>query len=273
MPDIKYYWDGNRKQRAKAAKEWTKKMAIEHRDLIEQCVKDSEICLDYLFEKDSFQDAKLGIDIQLWEADTVSAIFEVKRTHGYTPTIGVLNFASFKHPGGGFLLGSRAQEECLCQSSYLFNVLCRFPQYYEVNSQKLNHGLYADRALYSPNVMFFNESGYAARCDVITCAAPNITPARRHNNQAILNLNEEALTKRCEYVLNVAARHGIDVLILGAFGCGAFGQDAEQVINIFLKLLEEYKYFDKVIFAIPRSIHSENYEAAAKAFKDYRNIH
>lgn len=273
MPDIKYYWDGNKKQRAKGARVWTQKMADEYTNLIGNCVKDSEICLDYLFEKDRFQEVTLPMDIQLWEADTVSAIFEAKRTNGYGPTIGVLNFASFKHPGGGFLLGSRAQEECLCQNSFLFNVLCCFPNYYEANNKRLNHGLYANRALYSPGVMFFNDSGYAASCDVITCAAPNITPAKRHNNQSILDLNEKVLVSRCEYVLNVAARHGVDILILGAFGCGAFGQDAEKVIGIFLKLLEEYKYFKQVIFAIPRSIHSDNYEAAAKAFSDYKKNH
>lgn len=59
----------------------------------------------------------------------------------------VLNFASFKNPGGGFLKGTVAQEEYLCQNSTLYNVLSRFTSYYEKNRLSTND------ALYSPGIV------------------------------------------------------------------------------------------------------------------------
>ena len=68
----------------------------------------------------------------------------------------VLNFASYKNPGGAFIKGSSAQEEMLCHSSTLYNVLREMTQYYEHNRKILNKGLYTNQALYSPDIIFVN---------------------------------------------------------------------------------------------------------------------
>ena len=62
-----------------------------------------------------------------------------------------------------------------------------------------------------------------------------------------------------------AALHNPEILILGAFGCGVFGQDASEVAAIFKKLLttKYNKAFRLVAFAIPDST-SANF----KAFRD-----
>ncbi|MCA9020289.1 MAG: TIGR02452 family protein [Planctomycetaceae bacterium] len=67
-----------------------------------------------------------------------------------TGRIGVLNFASAKNPGGGFLGGSQAQEESLARSSSLYASLNLFHnQYYETH-RRLRSAFYSDRMIYSP---------------------------------------------------------------------------------------------------------------------------
>ena len=61
----------------------------------------------------------------------------------------------------------------------------------------------------------------------------------------------------------------------GAFGCGVFGQDAEDVCRFFVKYLtSSHRCFKKVIFAIPNDVHSENYDKFFKVLteeKEKRN--
>ena len=79
---------------------------------------------------------------------TQEAIFKF-----YTKNLSVLNFASYKYPGGGFLAGSSAQEEMLCHNSFLYNVISTFKDYYNWNNEHKNKALYLDRAIYSPNYL------------------------------------------------------------------------------------------------------------------------
>ena len=58
---------------------------------------------------------------------------------------------------------------------------------------------------------------------------------------------------RIRAVLAIAVEEEVDVLILGAFGCGAFHNDAHAVASIFAKLLMSSQFagaFSDVIFAI-----------------------
>lgn len=93
-------------------------------------------------------------NIQLVQKDTVSALFEdITEQDGL---VGILNFASYKNPGGGYLNGSYAQEEALCHVSTLYSVLCSQSRFYNVNIHRLNNSLYTNRALYSPDIVFFS---------------------------------------------------------------------------------------------------------------------
>lgn len=161
----------------------------------------------------------------------------------------ILNFASHKNPGGMFIQGSRAQEECLCHESFLYNVLREKQDYYDWNSQNLNRGLYVNRGLYSPSIVFQHD-GEVAAFDVITCAAPNKKAAQKYQN-VTNDQNSEELRKRIKFVLDIAKSQEVNTLILGAYGCGVFGQDATEVAQIFKTLLPLYR-FTKVIFAIPQ---------------------
>lgn len=183
--------------------------------------------------------------------DVGTAIEESKMKYPESKTA-VLNFASYKEPGGRFINGSMAQEEALCHASALYNVLKCFPSYYEWNRQFLNRALYLNRGIYSPEVPFVF-GGSMVKCDVITVAAPNKNAAQKYCKVT----NEEnslVLRGRIRFVLDIAEANQVDTLILGAYGCGVFGQDPTEVAEIFRELLESGKYgFRRVVFPIPAS--------------------
>lgn len=196
-------------------------------------------------------------NIVMYDTDTVTAIEKACERPGRT-NIAALNFASFKNPGGMFLKGSKAQEECLCHQSALYNILSRFPEYYEENKKMLNNSLYKDRAIYTPAVPFFNEKGIF-HSDIITCAAPNKYAAQKYKYISSEE-NWYNLYNRIEFILDIAKFKNVDVLIVGAFGCGVFGQDPYEVAAIFKYLLTNRRYgFELIIFAIPHGSRQDNF--------------
>ena len=206
----------------------------------------------------------LETSIEVVDMDSVSAIFNYK---DYTETMAVLNFASYKNPGGMFLKGSTAQEESLCHASTLYNVLSKFPEYYSYNRKNINKSLYTSRALYSPRIIFGKEN-MTTCCDVITCAAPNWDSASVYH---LVPYHENLLVlfERIRFVLNIAKCMNVDTLILGAYGCGVFGQNPKDVATAFKDHLESerFKYsFKRVIFAIPDSRFNINLNVFKRVF-------
>ena len=74
--------------------------------------------------------------------------------------------------------------------------------------------------------------------------------------------------KRAIHMLTVAAAKQADILVLGAFGCGAFQNDPEVVAKAYKTAIAEFpKVFDSVEFAVYCSPGNErNYEAFKKIF-------
>lgn len=188
--------------------------------------------------------------ISMRMADTVSALYGL-RVDG--ENIAVLNFASYKHPGGGYIEGAMAQEEALCTESSLYNVLKAFDDsVYAEQRAATNYGLYASNLLYTPNVVFAR-SGYIKKCGVITCAAPNASAALRHKEVTLQDV-KSAMRERIDYILYAAAtKTSRNTLVLGAFGCGVFGNDVAFTAETFKNLItNKYKgVFKEVVFAIP----------------------
>ena len=133
--------------------------------------------------------------ISMRQTDTVSAIYGL-RVDGENITI--LNFASYKHPGGGYIEGTMAQEEALCTESNLYNILKTFDEtVYSEQRKATNFGLYASNLLYTPDVVF-TRSGYIKKCGVITCAAPNASAALRHKEVTPQDV-KHAMRERIDY--------------------------------------------------------------------------
>lgn len=232
------------------AARWLDKIRSEHGEEI------NSLCDRTVFfpEKEQYDEPKerkfSETEIEVRQCSTVDAIFE-ENGKGTIPC--ALNFASYRHPGGGFLNGSMAQEESLCHASLLFPVL-HSPRirhaFYDTHEKKLNHALYASDLLYTPGISFWQNSERAV-ASVITCAASNKRAAM--SDWAV---KEEACRKamenRIDAVLHAAYEKGDEVLILGAFGCGVFGNDATEVAEIFREMLSgKYKgAFRKAVFAV-----------------------
>ena len=259
MGDIKHYWE-NKDERAVKAKLHTDIEEKIHKKEIESSIKHTKI-YNTTFNLPT-ENIKLNVvpQIIVEDLDSVSAV--LKYTDDTSKTA-VLNFSSYKNPGGGFLAGSRAQEECLCHESFLYNVLKEFQNsFYDKNCIDKNKGLYTNKGMYSPDIYFIRDDK-TVKCDVITCAAPNKTTAQKYQNVSE-DENYGALSSRVKFVLDIAALNNVDTLILGAYGCGVFGQDPYEVADLFKVFLRKYHTcFKKVIFAIP-----EGKDGNLKAFQE-----
>ena len=221
----KYYWEG-KKKRADDAKKHTDKMANQYMAAINYCVENTHTYTGPL-NKTHGEPTKANVTMEVVRADTVSALMAHVNSGGRTA---LLNFASYKHPGGGFMVGSRAQEESLCHESFLYNVLREFDEsYYDKNRKDLNRGIYRDRALYTPDVLFMKD-GKAKKCDVVTCAAPNFSVAEKFMSRGE---NNTCLRERVRFVLEIAKTERVDTFIVGAWGCGVFKQDPRALAKCF----------------------------------------
>lgn len=184
-------------------------------------------------------------------SSTIEAMIDEEGTK-----IAVLNFASAKNPGGGFLGGASAQEESLARSSSLYASLTKDKTMYEYNKNQRTF-LYSDYMIYSPATMFwFNDEGNTLAkeivVDVITSPAPNKGAMLQHNRTEEIEQIEAVFIKRMEYVLQIANQQNIETLILGAWGCGVFRNDPKEVATLFMNVIKE-KYsnaFKKIVFAI-----------------------
>lgn len=184
---------------------------------------------------------------------SIEAAQDLSTSYGKTM---ILNFASAKSPGGGFLKGSQAQEESLARSSNLFFGLMQSSEYYSNNANNLSP-LYLDDIIYSDKVTFIRQSNGKLMdspfdCSVITCPAVNAGAVAKYEPNNIFKIYD-VMDKRIEKVLTVAAIHQCDHLVLGAWGCGVFKCNPNIIASLFHKHLGVGKFkgvFKKVRFAI-----------------------
>lgn len=262
------------------AHQHTKEMENQYSDEIEECIKNSIIwsaddqLLDITLEQygivkhadlSAYHNAeKKVVSFKILQNTTDEAIMKSYEEH-----IAILNFASYKNPGGGFLSGCTAQEEWLCHYSYLFNILSKLSKYYEWNNAHLNKGMYTNRAVYTPNVRFFDSKGNSRLADVITCAAPNKSLLFRYNafseeeNNLVLE-NRINFIKLIAYLSNPKTEN----IILGAWGCGVFRQDPVLVCNLFTLAFLNSTY-NTVIYAIPDN---KTYKIFLNTFNDNKAL-
>lgn len=188
----------------------------------------------------------------------------------------VHNFASATNPGGGVVKGSSAQEEAICRCSTLyFNI--NAPEisnnYHMSHKLQLKNGkldcTYNDDCVFTPGVTVFKSDDDAPKImdedkwydvDIITCAAPNlrIKPSNAMNpgsGDYAVELSDDKLyklhVKRIRRILSIAKAEGEEVVILGAFGCGAFMNNPAIVARAMKNVIDEFIYdFDTIELAV-----------------------
>ena len=219
--------------------------------------------------------------ITVTNSKTFQAAMEQSKAHP-GKRIAVLNFASPTNPGGGVKRGSSAQEESLCRCSTLYPTIDRrwlWDKYYTPN-RNAHDPVGSDACIYSSGVVICKtDDSIPVRLppeefvtvDVLTCAAPNLrerpwNPYNPGSGSAVSLTKEqqyEIHLSRAKHILHIAASHGAEILILGAFGCGAFRNDPEAVAAAYWDALAEYgKYFDEIEFAVYcRGYETGNYDA------------
>lgn len=169
----------------------------------------------------------------------------------------ILNFASARHIGGGFLTGAMAQEEAICRNSTLYASISSdtAKEYYTYNNKhSSSQPMYSDYIIFSPYVEVIRDSkgnllDKPYNVSAITSPAVNVHKARNCTNVEI----SQCMLQRAEYILKVAIINHVDNLILGAWGCGVFGNNPEDVAQQFKYLLFKKHYancFNNVSFAV-----------------------
>ncbi len=201
----------------------------------------------------------------------------------------VLNFASATNPGGGVVNGSSAQEECICRCTTLYPCLnndALWAAFYAPHRKEANL-LYNNDCIYTPDVCVFKSDIKFPEplpkekwwnVNILTCAAPNLRerPSNAMNPHAGDNATqitpselEKLLTARIRRIFEIAASHGNEVLILGAFGCGAFKNPPQIVARVFNAVMQDYLcYFDIIEYAVYHTVREmANYEAFCKEIR------
>lgn len=212
---------------------------------------DSEIFQYNIYDK------KYDTKIVFEKLNTVDAIFKYKDKNML-----VLNFASPRFPGGGYKLGFTTQEESLCYASSLYGELSKSynRKFYLSNINPFNP-LFKDSAIFSNDITVFRNSTFSLQnpftINVLTIAAPNNQSAKL--NPFVSNkMVEISLSRKIDiinYIINIKKPN---IVILGAFGCGAFGNDPYIAAKLFK---EKISFNGTCVFAIPKENTLEKFKS------------
>ncbi len=219
----------------------------------------------------------------------VGRLFGPEYEHTFTSVgrkILVLNFANPVHPGGGVRRGARAQEEDLCRRSSLLPALeSLVARPHSDYNNGLSGYMGSDAMILTPEVEVIKDEHYGLldkpfTVAVLTCAAPMVSHGMGTLTRAQY---EELFYHRIMMVFHIAIYYGYTHLVLGAWGCGAFGNDANLVSDLFYNAMKELKvplqkngtgtvkdFFRRIDFAVlDRTNDKYNYKAFLRNFENF----
>lgn len=189
----------------------------------------------------------------------------------------VLNMASYFCPGGGVHSGAKAQEEDLCRRSNLLQSLYSFHEStYEIfgNRKPVTYKYPIPKygGIYTPGVTVFRaDTGYGYLKDPYKCSVVSVSAIKRPRLTDSGDLTEEdkiVMKGKIRSIFRIAILHNHQNLVLGAFGCGAYGNPPKTVALLFKEVMRESEFrgaFKRIIFAVIDNKYTNNY----KVFKNY----
>ncbi|MBQ8979523.1 MAG: TIGR02452 family protein [Oscillospiraceae bacterium] len=166
-----------------------------------------------------------------------------------------LNFANANVAGGGYIIGARAQEEDICRASGLYYTIRDTVEFYNANRFTDGKG-YTHGMILSYRVPVIRDDRYnmletPVRCGFITSPAVNRYACRLAHSKVNAIMEE-----RIRRIITIAVQKRPEVLILGKYGCGAFGNNWDEVAPMFENAINELTGGSdmEIIFALPSSL-------------------
>lgn len=188
--------------------------------------------------------------ISVIDNDTISETL-VMLNDGLQPL--VLNMACDVYPGGGVKKGCRAQEEDLFRCSN-----------YELCTNKSLYPIGDDEFITTSDVSIIKDAEYEMLDDFLTVdfiAIPAVKKPLVSDDQYLISDDYEQMKKKIDSIFRYAIYQEQDVLLLGALGCGAYGNPPDKVATMFKEIITKYEnYFTEIRFAILSGGKNENYE-------------
>lgn len=190
-----------------------------------------------------------------------------------------LNFANEVSPGGGWLKGAMAQEEALCYRSSLS--LSLHKRYYPWRPLQ---GVYTrdvviirssvdnGHKLVDPNEPA-SELRVVSVLSVAALRQPDLSDGQVLGSGAKQKVfakkeDRDLTKKKMKLALRMAASRGHDRLVLGALGCGAFANPANEVVECWKEVFEDNEFsggwWKEVCFAVRDPKNSGNFEIFEK---------
>lgn len=245
---------------------------VDLKDAVENAVKNSRLIKpdEINIDKKAFDRVSDDLYKAKYEITEESTLSAAKRIIDEGIDVICLNFASAKNPGGGFLSGSQAQEESIARATALYPCIYQMEEMYDFN-KKIKTCLYSDYMIYSPDVPVFRDDfdnllESIHTISIITAPAVNKGALKKESEKLIV---DRIMINRIKKILYIAAFNKKVNIILGAYGCGVFKNDALDVATYFKKILVEEgydKFFKRIVFAIYEKSGKEKIDAFKKVF-------
>lgn len=229
-------------------------------DAIAGSIHYSELEFEQVFSQLNNQQIKENTDqiqFEITNETTLNAASRLVNQQSISKVL-CLNFASAKNPGGGFLNGSLAQEESLAIATGLYPCIAQMTRMYEKN-RYYGSCLYLDDMIYVPGVPVIRDDNGELLdkpffISIVTAPAVNAGAVREKGKKQEIQQIEHTMLQRTEKLLSVAAVNNYRVLVLGAWGCGVFKNNPEDVARYFHYHLVEnplfHGLFTKIVFAV-----------------------
>ncbi|KAK0643709.1 hypothetical protein B0T16DRAFT_416512 [Cercophora newfieldiana] len=178
----------------------------------------------------------------------------------------ILNMASPLSPGGGFLSGATSQEESLCMRTTLLPALR--DEFYRLPELS---------AIFTPDVLVFRDARASSESesedlkkgerwfvDVVSCAA--LRGPEVEGGRYVSGKDRELMRGKMRLVMGVCEAKGVKRVVLGAWGCGAYGNPVGEVAEAWRGVLRgkgrRWEGVEEVVFAVKDAGMAERFASA-----------